>query len=282
MTVPRPPANPVIVEEIPQQPAADPSPTEREASVNVERKSTGLLVAASAREPIRDAAPIQPNSSPRTSGSSPSAISLFIEKQKRKAAKRSNARLSISSTSSTQSLVTVDSSASISGIVQLPEEYTGRVTSNALYRSLPVNAWSKKDILDFLFDLKFYALMPVCELMSGQAFIRLFRMCQEKPTRLYSQLNDELRARFNGFTLPIGVYTEFLTEMNGLVGPAVGALPTLLSTQPTYLDRVAMLSSSMQRQQQPAPAAQQLQGFVAEFTQESVGSPAPSERSTRQ
>ena len=279
--VPRPPANPAIVGESSQQHAADLPATEREAAVRVERTAAQLSVVSTVPEPTEDAKRIQPISLPRASGSPHSAISLFIEKQKQKASRESNAQSTLSSASSTQSLVTLDLSAPVSDVIPLPEEYTGRVTSNSLYRSLSVNAWSRKDILDFLFDLKLYAMMPLCELMSGQAFIRLFRMCQEKPTRLYSQLNEELRARFNGLTLPIGVYTEFLTEMNGLVGPAVGALPTLLTAQPTYLDRIAILSSSA-LQQQPASVGQPLQGFVAEFIHESTESPAPSERHTRQ
>ncbi|CAF3362732.1 unnamed protein product [Rotaria sp. Silwood1] len=101
---------------------------------------------------------------------------------------------------------------------RLPTEYTNRKTMNSTYRTVPINLWKSGDVLDFLFDLRLYDMMPLCESMSGKALIRLFRMCQEKPKRLYNQLNEELRIRFKGLTLPMGVYAEFLIEMDDLVG----------------------------------------------------------------
>ena len=273
---PRLPANPVMISERSQQHVVEQPPTGGEASINTENNSRQISTPSTVRDSREELASIRSASS-----SKPSSISAFIEKQKQKASRELDSRLTLSPASSTQSLVSSDSSmliqTEIPHVVPLPEEYTHRVVSNSLYRSLPVNAWSKVDILDYLFDLKLYAMMPLCELMSGQAFIRLFRMCQEKPTRLYSQLNEELRSRFNGLALPIGVYTEFLTEMNGLLGPAVAALPTLLSAHPAHSDRVAVMVSSIHHQ--PASADGQSPGFTAEFTHEATASP---ERKTYQ
>jgi hypothetical protein len=41
-------------------------------------------------------------------------------------------------------------------------------------------------------------------------------MCQSKPTQFYTQLNDELRFRFNDL-LPIGIFTQFLTEVEQII-----------------------------------------------------------------
>ena len=99
----------------------------------------------------------------------------------------------------------------------LPNEYITRNTIRSKYRSISVSEWAKKDILDFLYDTRLYYMMPICELMTGHGLVKLFRMCQTKPTRFYSQLNDELVSRFNGLHLPIGIYTQFLSEMDRLV-----------------------------------------------------------------
>ncbi|CAF2346304.1 unnamed protein product [Rotaria sp. Silwood2] len=110
---------------------------------------------------------------------------------------------------------------------RLPEEYTNRKTNNSRYRTVPINLWDDTDVLDFLFDSRLHAMMPLCESISGKALIRLFRMCQEKPRRLYNQLNDELRDRFNGLNLPLGVYAEFLIEMDYLVGLTPATIPEI-------------------------------------------------------
>ena len=111
---------------------------------------------------------------------------------------------------------------------RLSEEYMRRDTDESRYRSNPINTWDKNDILDFLYDANLHAMMPLCESMTGQSLIQVFRMCQSKPSRLYRQLNHELRVRFKGYTLPMGIYTQFLIEMEGLIGPAADAFPTLL------------------------------------------------------
>jgi hypothetical protein len=115
---------------------------------------------------------------------------------------------------------------------RLPDAYMKRDTTDSRYRSIPINNWSKKDILDFFYDANLHAMMPVCESMTGQGLSQLFRMCQSKPSRLYRQLNEELRERFKGYTLPMGIYTQFLIEMEGLIGPAPDAYPALLPPHP--------------------------------------------------
>jgi len=99
----------------------------------------------------------------------------------------------------------------------LSNEDIDRDTSNANYHSIPVNEWTRKDVLDFLFDSNLRLMMPLCESMTGCGLTKLFRICQEKPNEFYNQLNDELRSRFNGLNLPLGIFTQFLGEMDQLM-----------------------------------------------------------------
>lgn len=96
----------------------------------------------------------------------------------------------------------------------LPNEYWHRNTNQSTYHSYSMDHWTRKDVLDFLYDVKLYHLMPICELMNGSGMIKLFRMIQMKPNRFYEQINEELNRRFHGLNLPIGIFTQFLTEMD--------------------------------------------------------------------
>jgi hypothetical protein len=140
-----------------------------------------------------------------------------------------------SSIVSTTSIPTVNN---VEEQARLLEPYMSRRTTNSAYRTLSINAWSKSDVLDFLFDRKLYSMMPLCELMGGQAFTRMFRMCQEKPSRLHRQLNKELRTRFNGLCLPISVYNQFLNDMNILIGPGVPTSSRKIPTRENLAERV--------------------------------------------
>ncbi|CAF1013654.1 unnamed protein product [Adineta ricciae] len=99
----------------------------------------------------------------------------------------------------------------------LPQDYSIRDTSDATYRSMPINAWKKKEILDFLYDCNLILMMPLCDTMTGRSLVGFFRMCQADPSRVYGQLSDELRSRYRGLTLPIGVYSQFLIEMDNVM-----------------------------------------------------------------
>ena len=99
----------------------------------------------------------------------------------------------------------------------LPNEYWHRNTTRVTYRSISIKQWTRKDVLDFLYDLRLYHLMPICELMNGSGLIKLFRLSQAKPNRFYGQLNEELNKRFDGLNLPIGIFTQFLSEMDHLL-----------------------------------------------------------------
>jgi hypothetical protein len=134
---------------------------------------------------------------------------------------------------------------------RLPEQYTNRNTHNSTYRGISMNAWRNNDVLDYLFDSHLYPMMPLCESMSGKALLRLFRMCQRKPSRVYDQLNEELRMRFNGLALSMGVYTQFLIEMDSLVGPALDALPPRHDSTPKIMERVIFMPHTIQQQQRP-------------------------------
>lgn len=100
---------------------------------------------------------------------------------------------------------------------KLPRDYLNRNTNKSTYRKIPITQWTRKDVLDFLFDTNLHYMMPVCELMTGIGLIKLFRICQIKPNKFYKQLNDELTSRFNGLYLPIGIFTQFLSEMDRLI-----------------------------------------------------------------
>ena len=128
----------------------------------------------------------------------------------------------------------------------LPEQYTRRDTTQSRYRSIPVNIWSSKDILDFFHDANLQPLMAICEYMSGQGLIQFFRMCQSRPSRLFTHINDELRRRFKGYTLPMAIYTQFLIEMDALLGPTPLTLPPLLTNPPKIIDRPVYSSSGSQ------------------------------------
>ena len=99
----------------------------------------------------------------------------------------------------------------------LPEKYTKRDTSNSMYHFLPVILWQNKELLDFLYDSDLNLMMPLCESMTGRILIQFFLRCETKPNRLYKQLNENLHHRFKGFTLPIGVYIQFLSEIDRLL-----------------------------------------------------------------
>ncbi|CAF1412820.1 unnamed protein product [Adineta ricciae] len=100
---------------------------------------------------------------------------------------------------------------------QLPDVYIKREMTKVTYRTTVVNQWTQKDVLDFLFDINLHYMMPICELLNGNGLIKLFRICQTKPSRLYSQLNEELMFRFDGLHLPIGIFTQFLSEIDQLI-----------------------------------------------------------------
>ncbi|CAF3625870.1 unnamed protein product [Rotaria sordida] len=93
-----------------------------------------------------------------------------------------------------------------------------------------------------------YAMMPLCESMSGKTFIRLFRMCQEKPSRLYNQLNEELRIRFKGLTFPMAVYAEFLIKMDGLVGLVPAHLSEIHISRPENEGRATFRPRTVQEE----------------------------------
>jgi len=99
-----------------------------------------------------------------------------------------------------------------------PNGYMNRNTEQSTYHSNSVNQWTRKDVLDFLFDLKLYLMMPLCESMNGHGFYKFFRMCHAEPSHFYVQLNEELRSQFNGLYLPIGIFTQFLSEVEQRTG----------------------------------------------------------------
>jgi len=123
----------------------------------------------------------------------------------------------------------------------LPEEYIKRNTSDSTYRSISINIWKKKDVLDFLYDLNLILMMPLCETMTGQALIRFYRICQTKPSRVYSQLNNELSSRFRGVNLPIGVYTQFLIEIDNLIDSGYDSSQVLPPTPSNNFEHLAFI-----------------------------------------
>jgi hypothetical protein len=96
----------------------------------------------------------------------------------------------------------------------LPNEYCQRDTNQSTYRSILIQQWTQQNVLDFLYDVNLHYMMPLCELMTGLGLIKLFRICQTKPSQFYRQLNEELSSRFNGLHLPIGIFTQFLSEID--------------------------------------------------------------------
>jgi hypothetical protein len=108
----------------------------------------------------------------------------------------------------------------------LPEQYIKRNTTKSNYRSIAIEKWAKQDVLDFLYDSNLHYMMPLCEVMTGSGLIKLFQMCQTKPNRFYVQLNEELVSRFDGLHLPIGIYTQFISEMDQLVNSSSSSSST--------------------------------------------------------
>ena len=100
----------------------------------------------------------------------------------------------------------------------LPVEYIDRDVHQSTYRSTLMEQWTRKDVLDFLYDSHLHYMMPVCELMTGHGLIKLWRLCQREPCRFYGQLHAELASRFPGLYLSIGIFTQFLSEMDQLSG----------------------------------------------------------------
>ena len=152
----------------------------------------------------------------------------------------------------------------IETIVQsnLPNEYWHRNTSQSTYRSYSIDQWTRKDVLDFLYDSRLYHLMPICELMNGSGLIKLFRLAQMKPNRFYEQLNEELNRRFHNLNLPIGMFTQFLTEMDHLLQSTKVQVTEQDTSQSKSLASIPSSSpTSSQRSSlplgQPIPSSQQ-------------------------
>ncbi|CAF1053487.1 unnamed protein product [Rotaria sp. Silwood1] len=99
---------------------------------------------------------------------------------------------------------------------KLPNKYFKRNTKKSTYSSISIKQWTKKDVLDFLYDSNLHNMMPLCEFMTGCGLIKFYQMCQTSPTRLYNQLNEELTSQYDGLRLPIGIFTQFLSEMDQL------------------------------------------------------------------
>ncbi|CAF3415172.1 unnamed protein product [Rotaria sp. Silwood1] len=148
----------------------------------------------------------------------------------------------------------IPSYGNLNGKINFPEEFIKRDTSNSIYRSISIQNWKRKEILDFLYDSNLNLMMPICESMTGHALIRFFRMCQQKPSRLYSQLNHELRCRFKGLTLPMGVYTRLLTEIDNLLDTIYDthSVSSQLS-HPTVKDVQQQVYISNRARSQPSP-----------------------------
>jgi hypothetical protein len=190
--------------------------------------------------------PVHPYPRPTTPASTPTII--YRQEQ---IANRSNSRPT--TPGMVPSLIkTLPTNVAI-GQGQLSDEYAKRNTSDSRYRSMPTNTWKKDDVLDFLYDTNLYAMMPLCESMGGEAFIRLFQMCQAKPSRLYDRLNEELHSRFKGSFLPMGTYTQFLIEMDGLLGPALATYPALLPPPPKITNRLGNIGQLQPSPVQPSP-----------------------------
>jgi hypothetical protein len=190
------------------------------------------------------------NSVTRTpsTGAVPSVVSTAVvqQQQQQRPLSRSNSRATTPAALSAASQTTGHEQ------VHLPEKYTNRQTHNSTYRATSINAWRNNDVLDYLFDSHLYPMMPLCESMSGKALIRLFRICQRKPSRVYDQLNEELRTRFKGLSLSMGTYTQFLIEMDNLVGPEADAIPPKADTAPKVTERVIIIPRAFQ-QSIPSP-----------------------------
>ncbi|UJR27361.1 hypothetical protein I4U23_008653 [Adineta vaga] len=221
------------------------------------------------------------------STSMPSTVTDVDKKQEQSVISKSNSRptspVTLPIPPTLKTVAPTVSSTTGTNQFSLPEEYINRKTDNSSYRNLSINAWRPTDVLDFLSDLNLFQMMPLCEAMSGKALTRLFRMCQTKPSRLYDQLNEELRTRYKGTTLPMGVYTQFLIEMDGVVGPAPDSLLSLSPTRPSVVERVILAPRSGQQEQQSTTSTQVVSTLNAASKDSSNGlrSVTPSETGPR-
>ncbi|CAF1940146.1 unnamed protein product [Rotaria magnacalcarata] len=150
-------------------------------------------------------------------------------------------------------IVSIVSLANPSDQIVLPEEFIRRDTRDSTYRTVLITNWKRKDILDFFFDSNLHIMMPICESMTGRALLRFFQMCQGKPSRLYSQINDELRARFKSVTLPMGVYTRFLIEVDNLLESISETYPILSRPLSSQLQQLSYTPDKFQ----PTPSQMQ-------------------------
>ena len=154
---------------------------------------------------------------------------------------------------------------------QLPAQYTQRNTSHSSYGSIPIHAWSTNEVLDFFHDHNLHTMMPLCESMTGQALIRLFRMSQREPSHLFNQLNNELRDRFNGLLLPISTYKDFLMHMNRLLGSTPVA-PVSIPPPPRVMRNQTPVSNGTPTQ--ASPLAPSLAPYPARVIDSAVFRPA--------
>ncbi|CAF3376261.1 unnamed protein product [Rotaria socialis] len=170
-------------------------------------------------------------------------------------------------------VVSIVSLANPSDQIVLPEEFVRRDTRDSTYRTVLITNWKRKDILDFFFDSNLHIMIPICESMTGRALLRFFQMCQDKPSRLYSQINEELRARFKSVTLPMSVYTRFLIEVDNLLESISETYPILsrpLSSQLRQLsytpDKRQPTPSQMQSNSMPLGSSTVTPSRVQTFT----------------
>ncbi|CAF2529791.1 unnamed protein product [Rotaria sp. Silwood2] len=125
---------------------------------------------------------------------------------------------------------------------KLPSEYLNRNTMKSTYSSNSIKQWTQQDVLDFLYDSNFHYMMPLCEFMTGHGLLKLFQMCLTSPSRFYIQLNEELTSRFNGLRLPIGIFTQFLSEIDQLTSSS--SISNIEAIEQDALQSTSVLPSS--------------------------------------
>jgi hypothetical protein len=91
----------------------------------------------------------------------------------------------------------------------LPDIFLKRNTAFH-FQQKPIDQWVEPDVLDFLFNHRLNAMMPLCESMDGPALLKLYKMSNSHSNRTYNSLNDELTETYD-IRLPIAVFTRFLS-----------------------------------------------------------------------
>ncbi|CAF1360613.1 unnamed protein product, partial [Didymodactylos carnosus] len=94
---------------------------------------------------------------------------------------------------------------------QAPHHYISHNTP-----AFETKQWTVENVVDFLNEMKFDAMIPLCEDLNGRQLYEMYKMCNANSDIMYQSLKGELNELQNK-TLPLRVYIRFLDTLKKYV-----------------------------------------------------------------